>query len=158
MKSGIAIFVAVLLCGCSSSTKIHQPIAPAVLTADHGRYSSITVSSADDSISNQFLHTLSRYVAEQLTERSLLNKESGAYQVDIQLTSYQIQEGAARAFLGVLAGPDKIESTVRVLDNKTEQSVGESNVTTSDGLGSGDLDNLVWMHAEEIASFLAGGQ
>ena len=53
-----------------------------------------------------------------------------------------------------MAGPDEVESTVRVINNKTEQVVGESIVTSHELMALGGQDDIAWMHAEEIADFL----
>ena len=155
MRTIVIIILLLTLSACSSSTKISQPIPRELITnSENGGYSAVEIDADSMETPRSFLNAVSRYLQEELVKRSLLNKDNSLYKITVQVTKFNVNTGASREILGALAGPDEVESTVRVINNKTEQVVGESIVTSHELMALGGQDDIAWMHAEEIADFL----
>jgi hypothetical protein len=142
--------------GCGSTETVVKPIekTPSVVSRFH-------LDPIEDhtgqSIPKHFVGELNDYLESDLTKQKLLAAESDpAPRVHIELTSYRMRSGFNRAFFGVMAGKDGIESKVTVLDGATGRVLGESNVSSFNASAIGNDDDVARMHAEEITKFLAG--
>ena len=94
-----------------------------------------------------------RFVPVRTTEGA-----PGAVHVKITVTSYYMRPGAARALVGIMAGKDRVLSTVQVLDPSSGQELGRLNVESGNATAVGSAGGLLRGHADEIADFvLAGG-
>lgn len=83
----------------------------------------------------------------------------GAMHVRITVTQYRMRHGAARATVGIMAGTDKVLSTVQVLDPATGAELGRLEVDSGNATAVGSAGGLLRGHADEIADFvLAGGK
>ena len=67
-----------------------------------------------------------------------------------------MRSGFNRMLFGLMAGKDGITSTVTILDSKTGEVIGETDVNTYNVLAIGGEQDIARMHAEEIAKFLSG--
>lgn len=81
---------------------------------------------------------------------------AAARRVDIHVTTYRMRHGAARGLLGVMAGKDTIESTVRIVDAATGKVLGTTQVESGNATAMGTSRGLIEGHAEEIVQFLRG--
>lgn len=94
-------------------------------------------------------------LSSELSARSLLATSLGAgvRSLDIKVTYYRMRPGAARALVGIMAGVDKIQSsvTVKSADGKV---LSEYSVTSKNGSAWGTAHGLIEKHAKEIVSTL----
>jgi len=77
--------------------------------------------------------------------------------VNIEITDYQMQHGAARYFLGWFAGDDIMISEVTVTDAASGERIGRSTVKTESRGGGGSVSGLIDGHAEQIVDYLKKG-
>lgn len=96
----------------------------------------------------------SRFAMVRVADEAL-----NAVHVRITITKYRMRHGAARATVGIMAGTDKVLSTVQVLDPATSQELGRLEVDSGNATAVGSAGGLLRGHADEIADFvLAGGK
>lgn len=81
---------------------------------------------------------------------------SAARRVAIHVTTYRMRHGAARGLLGVMAGKDSIQSTVRVTDATSGRELGSTEVESGNATAMGTSHGLIEGHAREIVQFLRG--
>ena len=143
-----------VLSACAGSVKVNHPISrELIMDSGNGGYAGVEMNTDSMDIPWSFLNAVSRYLQQELDRRALLNRDSSLYKITVQVTKVDVNTGASRELLGAFAGPDEVESVVRVVDAKTNRVVGESVVTTRLA-GLGGRDDAAWTHAEEIADFL----
>lgn len=154
MRVLFTIILSLALSACASSIKVSQPISRELIShGEHGGYSAIDIDSDSSNTPRKFMNAVARYLQQELQVRSLMNVSSGIYKITVQVTTFKMTTGNARELLGALSGADEVESTVRVINTKTDQVVGES-IVTSHLMPLGGQDDVAWTHAGEIASFL----
>ena len=154
MKQILIIFLSIFLGACTGKIEVSKPIPKDLITGgENSGYSAISVWGAKSGASGGFINKLSRDLSQHLADRSLLHKETGTLKVVIELTAFKVDTSAARAVFGALAGANEVSSTIEVINTKTKEVVGKSNVSTSDSLGG--MEGLSWLHADDIAIFLS---
>lgn len=80
----------------------------------------------------------------------------GALQVRITVTSYRMRHGAARALVGVMAGTDRVNSRVEIVQPETGDVLGSMTVESKNQTALGSAGGLLERHADEIADFVLG--
>lgn len=80
-----------------------------------------------------------------------------AVHVKVTVTSYYMRPGAARALVGIIAGKDRVLSTVQVIDPVTGHELGRIHVESGNATAVGSAGGLLRGHADEIADFVLKG-
>lgn len=73
--------------------------------------------------------------------------------LDVNVTYYRMRPGAARALVGIMAGRDKIQSTVTV-KGANGQILSEYTVTSTNATAWGTAHGMIEKHAKEIVETL----
>jgi len=100
------------------------------------------------------LAQLEQAIRSELSQKQLLahpGAEGGT--IEVKVTHYYARSNAARFWVGVMAGRDKIISQVRVL-NPAGELVGSFQVESTNATAMGSTEGLHRKHAEEIAATL----
>jgi hypothetical protein len=147
----LALFAALVLPACGTSSHVNQRYAPAA-----GDQFAYTIENPGGMIAED-LTTLRTSLDSQLRAAGLLAATpSGAERkVTITINEYRMRHGAARALVGIMAGKDTIRSTVKVVD-ANGRVLGATEVDSGNSTAWGTTDGLIEGHAEEIANFLRG--
>jgi hypothetical protein len=93
----------------------------------------------------------------QLVGKGLLadpNDASGKT-LEVTVNNYSMRHGAARAMVGIMAGSDNIQSTVKVKDG-TGKALSEFTVESKNSTAWGTSRGLIEEHADEIVATLSG--
>ncbi len=154
---GIGImFFLIMLSACGSSSKIIKPMDNS--SFENVKYKVGEATTKVNDIPDHFLAAVKGHLKSELRKRNLLNEngENNTFIVEIDVKYYRMRSGFTRAFFGVLAGKDGIDSTITIIRNSDKSIVGESNVSTFNIMAIGNQDDIAHMHAKEIAKFIAG--
>jgi Domain of unknown function (DUF4410) len=97
-------------------------------------------------------------LTEKLTSGGLLAQapDAEARELDIQVTNYRMRHGATRVLLGILAGPDNIQSLVRVKNKATGAVLSEIEVESKNPSAWGTSRGMIEDHADKIVETLTG--
>lgn len=158
MKRMLLFGLGLLLAGCASSHVDKKPIEP-VTGLSQVKYSIKNIEDKSEKIvPEHFLESIKGYLKAEMKKRNMLAEEELETNRDvvIQVTYYRMRSGFTRMMFGVMAGKDGVASTVTVLDAKTGEEIGASEVNTYNVLAVGGEQDVARMHAEEIANFLDG--
>jgi len=150
-----SLIVSLFLAACASSTEVSQPIATAKSAAPF--FSAIEMKNNGTEAPDHFLLAVKSHLKQALVQKAAYS-EQGGDRVVVTVTDYRMRSGFTRAFFGVLAGKDGIDSEVTILSPNNGTVVGKSKVSSYNVLAIGDMDDIARMHAEEIAKFLTGSQ
>ncbi|MGY0219958.1 hypothetical protein ACWJJH_21635 [Endozoicomonadaceae bacterium StTr2] len=150
MKRLLILAAILFITACSSTTKVTQPItAPANL---NGFYSEIDIEYRNIFAPDYFASILEHNLQQKLEQNALFRKGEGNH-IKVNVFGYNMRSSMSRGLFGVLAGTDRIDSEIIVLDSEGNE-IGRSVVTTTNKLVVGHMNDLARMHAEEIARFL----
>ena len=94
----------------------------------------------------------------QLSNKGLLAAaDDGSSKIlEVTVTNYTMRAGAARAMLGIMAGSDTIQSTIKVKDQATGGVLAEFTVESKNSTAWGTSRGLIEEHADEIVATLMG--
>ncbi|MGY0611580.1 MULTISPECIES: DUF4410 domain-containing protein [unclassified Luteimonas] len=147
MKAFHAILLGALLAGCSTTSVVHQPYT----AADNQKYSFEIKNNGDADAEG--LGTLERHLGQKLRERGLFADGGDAVRVEVTLTHFRLRSDGARLWAGIMAGRDKVASTVRLLapDGRV---VGHFDVETFNASAWLTSAGLLENHATEIVDRL----
>lgn len=131
-KVGGLLPVLLILAACSSSGKLEllqaktAPIPP-------GKSVSLTVTSSQTEDADRMVQRLraelfGRLVSEAVFKQVLQPGENGDYSMKIQVLNAEVVSQGARIFFGVLAGANKLRTTVRLVEVSSGQVVTEFDV------------------------------
>jgi hypothetical protein len=158
-KRAVPILVALVLSACGSTTKVTKPIDVDPAVSSGPRVYQIETIERPADVPEAFVSNVQGRLDAELKERGLLGDDKSAtHRVQVRITEYRMRHGVARVMLGVLAGKDGVKSTVKVLDRKTGELIGESDVSTFNAAAIGGPGSIAEMHGEEIVDFLAGNR
>ena len=136
-----------LLAACSTTSTVHQAhSAPAGQTYAY----SFSNEGGDDA---EGIALLDGVIQSHLREAGLIHAGSGNPKIEVVLKHYSVRSNGARFWAGIMAGRDKIVSSVRVIDANGSQ-VGNFEVETFNSTAWGTTDGLMQKHAEELVSQL----
>lgn len=76
--------------------------------------------------------------------------------LEVNVTNYVIRHGASRAMRGLFAGSDNVQSTVKVKDLATGNTLSEFAVESKNFSAWGRSGGLIEDHADEIVAILRG--
>ncbi|WP_162374970.1 DUF4410 domain-containing protein [Pseudoxanthomonas sangjuensis] len=150
---GLAVLLCTLLTGCiGTSSSIARPNS-----AEPGSRLWYTIENPGG-MTPQGLQVLRARLDERFAGVLVPENSQEAVRVKITVTRYYMRPGAARALVGIMAGKDRVLSTVQVLDPVTGEELGRLNVESGNATAVGSAGGLLRGHADEIADFvLAGG-
>lgn len=145
-------FVALSACmlvmtACSTTSTIHKAHTP---TPGQVYGYSFSNKGGDDL---EGIARLDEVIQGRLREAGLLAGGEAEQRIEVVLTHYYVRSNAARFWAGIMAGRDKIASTVRIVaaDGTT---FGEFEVETTNLTGWGRTAGLMERHADEIVARL----
>ena len=104
------------------------------------------------------MQILRERLAEQLASSGLLAAPSdgSAKVLEVTVTNYSLRHGAARAMLGIFAGTDNLQSSVKVKDRATGAVLSEFAVESKNASAWGTSKGLLQDHADQIVATLQG--
>lgn len=149
MKRSAIVVVSILLAGCiGTSSSVRAPYTP--------------------SPNDTFSYTLDNYggmtpEGRQIFEARLHRQLGGqltngpeAKRINVKVEYYRMRNGATRFWVGVMAGRDRILSTVTVT-SADGKPLGTLTVDSANSTAMGTGRGLIEGHADEIAAFVRGG-
>lgn len=148
------MFFCVLIAGCEGTAVRHdKQYVPAA--NDKFTY---TISPAPG-MSAQAVDILRNELDSRLQSSGLLsdNPESANKTVEIVITEYYMRYGAVRAVVGIMAGTDHVNSTVRIRNRQTQALLGELAVESKNPTAWGTAHGLIEDHADKIVKYLKIG-
>ncbi|MDH5833492.1 DUF4410 domain-containing protein [Luteimonas kalidii] len=96
---------------------------------------------------------LDSFIQQRMRDAGLFADGAGEGRVEVTVTHYYARSDGARAWAGIMAGRDKVASTVRVLD--ADGAVRETfEVESSNATAFGSTAGLHEKHADEIVARL----
>lgn len=147
------VFICLLafLTGCATSSNIQKEYR---LTPGERLKLQLIAPTATD-VGKQILR---ERLETQLSNNGLLaqTSDSAARILEVNVTNYMFRPGAARVMLGFLAGTDNVQSTVKVKDAVTGNTLSEYTVESKNASAWGSAGGLLENHADEIVATLKG--
>jgi hypothetical protein len=149
-----AVLLCLALAACSTTSTVHQPLPQQQGSAVRAYAYSFENNGGDDL---EGIATLDRLIRGRLVEAGLVAAAGASSQgsVKVNLTHYYVRSNAARFWVGIMAGRDKIVSQVTVLDDGGKQ-IGNFEVETTNISAWGRTQGLMEKHADEIVARLKG--
>ena len=136
-----------LLAACSTTSTVHQAHGA---TAGQTYAYSFSNQGGDD---DEGIALLDSIIQSHLRQAGLIDAGNANPKIDVVLKPYYVRSNGARFWAGIMAGRDKIVSSVRVIDANGSQ-VGNFEVETFNSTAWGTTDGLMQKHAEELVSQL----
>lgn len=158
MKNALAIFLvasAALLGGCAGTSATIQSeyrVAP-------GEKLKLQLNTPPTA-SEEGVGILRERLNSQLDANGLL-AASGAgtnRAIEVNVTNYYMRHGAARALVGIMAGSDNIQSTVKIKDLASGKVLSEFKVESKNPSAWGSSKGLIQNHADKIVATLKGAK
>ena len=96
----------------------------------------------------------------QLTSGGLLasSADKSARTLDVEVTTYNMRHGAARALAGIFAGTDKMQSTIKIKNAANANAVSEFVVESKNPTAWGTSRGMIEDHADKIVETLKNGK
>ncbi len=109
-------------------------------------------------IPDEVLETIRKQIRDGLSAQNILvkNTDENFRKAEILITSYRMRPNAARLLVGIMAGCDNIKSSVVVVDSKTNEKIGESEIMIEECAAWGVSSQVITAYSEGIVSYLAG--
>lgn len=85
-----------------------------------------------------------------------LSEGPDAKRINVRVNYYRMRNGATRFLVGVMAGRDRIQSTVTIT-SADGKALGTIEVDSANSTAMGTGRGLIQGHADEIAEFVRGG-
>lgn len=150
----VLITLALVITGCSTTANIRSDYK---LVA--GEKLELKVS-APPSATQEALQIFNARLTSQLSSSGLLAgpSDSSVRVLDVVVTNYTMRHGASRAMLGILAGSDKIQSTVQIKDRSNGAVLSEFTVESSNSTAWGTSRGTIEDHADKIVEMLKSGK
>lgn len=155
-KLAISLLItsALLITGCSTTANIKSSYK---LVADEKLELKV---SAPPSATQEALQIFNARLTSQLSNNRLLaaSNDSSVRILDVVVNKYTMRHGASRAMLGILAGTDTIESTVRIVDRSNGAVLSEFTVESGNATAWGTSRGMIEDHADKIVESLIKGK
>lgn len=152
-KIFLPLFISVLtlLGGCATSSNIQKEYR--FMPGERLKLQLIAPTATEEGIK-----VLRERLVEQLSSNGLLAQtyDSSARTLEVNVTNYVFRSGAARVMLGFFAGTDNVQSTVKVKDSATGNTLSEFAVESKNASAWGSAGGLLEDHADEIVATLKG--
>ena len=109
------------------------------------------------SITEDQYQLLENQITEGLAKKGILasNEKVSQHSAVVSLHSFKLRDDAARLLVGILAGCDKIDSTVSVTDKSTRNEIGSSSISIKECAAWGVAEKVIKKYADGIVSFLS---
>lgn len=149
----LVLFV-LLVSGCGATSNVIQKYQP-----DKTYKLNYYLSAAPQvEVPDEVLKTMQNQIQKNLSEQNLLTSEvdNKFHKADILITHYRMRHDAARLLVGIMAGCDKINSKVTILDSDTKKIVGEAEFESNECAAWGIASQVVKAHVDKIANYLSG--
>ncbi|MEP6823313.1 MAG: DUF4410 domain-containing protein [Ramlibacter sp.] len=150
----LLIVSATLVAGCTTSARVQSEYK-----LPQGEKFSFQVT-APTNVSAEARQIFDERLRGQLAGGSLLagSSDVNARSLEIAVTTYNMRHGAARALLGILAGSDDMQSTVKVRDRGTGAVLSEFSVESRNSTAWGTSKGMIEDQADKIVETLKGGK
>ena len=150
----LLIVSATLFAGCSTSAKIQSEYK-----LPQGEKFSFRVTAPTD-INAEARQIFDASLTSQLSGSGLLagSSDVNARSLEIAVRNYNMRHGAARALLGILAGSDNMQSTVKVKDKGTGAVLSEFSVESKNSTAWGTSKGMIEDQADKIVDTLKSGK
>lgn len=111
---------------------------------------------APPAASEEGITILRERLTAQLTNSGLLATPSDASAriIEVAVTNYYMRHGATRAMVGILAGADNIQSTVKIKDAATGNVLSEFTIESKNTTAWGTSRGLIEDHADKVVETL----
>lgn len=112
--------------------------------------------SAPPTASEEGMAILRERLTTQLSSNALLAgaSDTSSRTVEVTVTNYYMRHGATRALVGIMAGADNVQSTVKVKDFSTGKILSEFNVESKNPSAWGTSRGMLEEHADKIVETL----
>ena len=112
--------------------------------------------SAPPTASEEGMAILRERLTTQLSSNALLAgaSDTSSRTVEVTVTNYSMRHGATRALVGIMAGADNVQSTVKVKDFSTGKILSEFNVESKNPSAWGTSRGMLEEHADKIVETL----
>ena len=150
----LLIASATLVAGCTTSAKVQSEYKLA-----QGEKFSFLIT-APTEVSAEARQIFNERLTSQLTGSGLLaaSSDASARSLEIAVTNYNMRHGAARALLGIMAGSDNMQSTIKVKDRGTGAVLSEFSIESKNSTAWGTSRGMIEDHADKIVETLKGGK
>ncbi|MDK2124713.1 DUF4410 domain-containing protein [Parachitinimonas caeni] len=158
MKKAITVLacaVSIVLGGCAGTAAVVR----SEYRLSEGEKVAFTVSAPAD-LGEEARGILNARLTEKLTANSLLatTADASARELEIQVTNYRMRHGAARALLGIMAGTDNIQSTIKVKNKASGAVLSEFQIESKNPTAWGTSKSMIEEHADKIVDTLVGAK
>lgn len=150
---GLVLFCLVLS-GCGAKTNVVTPYQ-----FDSQSKLNFQLSKNENvEIPAEVIDTIQKQIQDGLNEQNLLaaNSDEESRIAEIQITSYRMRPDAARLLVGIMAGCDNIKSNVAVIDKRTKEKIGESEITIEECAGWGVSSQVIAAYSKGVIEYLSG--
>jgi hypothetical protein len=115
---------------------------------------------APPTASEEGITILRERLTAQLSSNRLLAAASDASvrTIEVAVTNYYMRHGATRAMVGIMAGADNIQSTVKVKDQASGKVLSEFTVESKNPSAWGTSRGLIEEHADKVVETLKGAK
>jgi hypothetical protein len=154
LLSGLTVSC-LLIAGCAgTSMRVQTQYHP--VAGEKLRYEIVNMAN----VSEEGLVIMRLRLNNDLSGKGLLatGAQESSRAVQVVVNTYYMRNGATRALVGVMAGSDRIISTVNVKEVKTGAVLGEFVVESKNPTAMGTSRGLIEQHADLIARYLETGQ
>lgn len=154
MKRILVAITLMLLAGCATTAQIQSQYRLA-----QGEKLKLQVI-APPSATEEALRIFNERLTAQLSSSGLLAapSDASARNLEVAVTNYTMRHGAARAMLGIMAGSDTMQSTVKIKDQTTGSVLSEFAVESTNSTAWGTSKGMIEDHADKIVETLKAGK
>lgn len=154
MKRILVTIILMLLAGCATTAQIQSEYRLA-----QGEKLKLQVT-APPSATEEALQIFNERLATQLSSNGLLAgpSDASARNLEVSVTNYTMRHGAARAMLGIMAGSDNMQSTVKIKDQATGSVLSEFTVESTNSTAWGTSKGMIEDHADKIVETMKAGK
>ena len=151
------VVISFLFVACGSNARISKNLDDDLIVKQR-KFNIGNIQCQISEVPEHFLSAIKGHLKTELQKRNIYTENNGdnPCAIEIAVSSYRMRSGFTRMMFGVFAGQDGIESVVSVVDPKTHNVLGKSNVSTFNVMAVGEMDDIARMPAEKIAEFVAG--
>jgi t-SNARE complex subunit (syntaxin) len=154
MKRFLVTIILILLAGCATTAQIQSQYRLA-----QGEKLKLQVT-APPAAAEEALQIFKERLTAQLLSNGLLAapSDASARNLEVAVTNYTMRHGAARAMLGIMAGSDNMQSTVKIKDQTTGSVLSEFTVESTNSTAWGTSKGMIEDHADKIVETLKAGK
>lgn len=151
--ASILIAASSLLAGCAGTAAIVQ----SEYRLAQGEKLKLQLT-APPTASEEGVTILRERLTSQLSSNGLLAtaSDASARTIEVTVTNYRMRHGATRAMVGIMAGADNIQSTVKVKDQASDKVLSEFTVESKNPSAWGTSRGLIEEHADKVVATLQG--